>query len=187
MSPILGIYASSQATTKLGFLSIATVTVGAGGSSSISFTSIPSTYSHLQIRWIARANNAGGNSTLYAWFNNDTTVNIYPSHGIQGDGSSASAYARTGASFGNMAAYSALVGGTATASIFGVGVIDILDYANTNKNKTMRILSGNDKNGSGYVDFVSGAWLSTSAINRIDLGFDGNAVQYSSFALYGIK
>ena len=187
MSSSLGIYASQISGHLNSYGSIATVTVGSGGASSITFSSIPSTYTHLQIRWIARADNAGGNSTLYAWFNNDTTVNTYPSHGIQGDGSSASAYARTGASFGNMAAYSALVGGTATASIFGVGVIDILDYANTNKNKTMRILSGNDKNGSGYVDFVSGAWLSTSAINRIDLGFDGNAVQYSQFALYGVK
>jgi hypothetical protein len=46
---ILGIIASSKLTAAAGdFESIATVTVGSGGSAVISFTSIPSTYAHLQ-------------------------------------------------------------------------------------------------------------------------------------------
>jgi predicted patatin/cPLA2 family phospholipase len=74
------------------------------------------------------------------------------------------------------------------ANIFGAGVIDILDYANTNKYKTVRALSGHDNNGSGYVNFESGLWMSTSAITSIKLFTAGNVyAQYTQFALYGIK
>ena len=75
------------------------------------------------------------------------------------------------------------------ANMFGSGVIDILDYANTNKYKTVRTLSGDDKNGSGYVVFGSGLWQNTNAVSTITLTNHGatNFQQYSSFALYGIK
>lgn len=67
-------------------------------------------------------------------------------------------------------------------------VVDILDYANTNKNKTIRVLAGVDNNGSGEVALNSGLWPSTSALNTIKiLTTSGNLNQYSSFALYGIK
>jgi hypothetical protein len=67
--------------------------------------------------------------------------------------------------------------------------MDILDYANTSKNKTIRMLSGNDRNGSGDIILISGLWASTSAINQIDLRLESaaNFAQYSQFALYGIK
>jgi hypothetical protein len=83
--------------------------------------------------------------------------------------------------------YVAIYAGTsAAASIFGAGIVDILDYANTNKYKTLRALAGVDFNGSGRVGLTSGLWQSTSAINAITL--EGSSfVQYSSFALYGIK
>ena len=53
--------------------SIATVTVGAGGSSSISFTSIPSTYKHLQIRAITRDTGTSYINNLAGYFNTDST------------------------------------------------------------------------------------------------------------------
>jgi hypothetical protein len=79
---------------------------------------------------------------------------------------------------------------TAAANIFAVGVIDLLDYKNTNKNKTVRTIGGYDLNGSGAVAFGSGLWMDTSAITQIDispLGASDKFVQYSSFALFGIK
>lgn len=191
MSPILGIIASQNypRVTDTGVMfPISTVTVGSAGASSVIFTSIPSTYTHLQIRYIARATGGSANASVYTWYNNDTTLGNSPSHFLQGNGSSASAGARTGSSFGNIQIPSAIPGTSGLANSFGVGVIDILDYTNTNKYKTTRALAGNDQNGSGVIDLMSGVFVTnTNAVTRIDLGADGNFAQFSQFALYGIK
>lgn len=189
MSPILGIYAS-QISGHLfapsgAYDSIATVTVGAGGSSSISFTSIPSTYQHLQIRYIARVNVNDTGENVWLRFNGDTGSN-YSYHYLAGDGSSASA-AGSGGLTRILAGRTA--GNNTTANTFGVSVIDILDYASGNKNKTVRTLTGLDTNGGGVINLQSGGWFNTSAVTSINLAeTSGNSfVQYSSFALYGIK
>jgi hypothetical protein len=185
MSPILGIYAS-QITGKLAttnFESIATTTVGAGGAASVTFSSIPSTYSHLQIRLIGRTNRATILDNVKITFNSDTAAN-YTEHGLYGDGASAASYAST--SVTGAAAYR-LAGGNATSGIQGAIIIDILDYANTNKYKTLRALGGCDLNGSGELYLNSGLWQNTSAISNIVLTPVGTLQQYSSFALYGLK
>jgi hypothetical protein len=83
--------------------------------------------------------------------------------------------------------YSVNVAASSTASVFGGIVIDILDYANTNKYKTMRTLSGYDANGSGNVGLFSGLWMNTAAVTSINLlTFYDQYATYSSFALYGI-
>jgi hypothetical protein len=80
-------------------------------------------------------------------------------------------------------------GATASANVFGVGITDVLDYTNTNKNKVLRNLGGVDNNGSGRVAMTSGMWLNTNAITSITLvpsvGTSFN--EYSQFALYGIQ
>ncbi len=79
-------------------------------------------------------------------------------------------------------------GGAAAASIFGAGVTTILDYTNTNKNKTHRGLAGFDANGSGQIVLNSGLIPITAALTQIDIFPDsGNFAQYCQFALYGIK
>ena len=187
MSPILGIWASSrytQADTGAMF-PLQVITVGAAGASSVTFTNIPNTYSHLQIRIIAKDSRAVGNlSNLYMTFNSDTGAN-YSSHQLYGDGSSAGAVAATSQSsiyFGNCAS------ATTIANMFGATITDVLDYANTNKNKTIRTLTGGDNNGSGVVALNSGLWRSTSAISSITITpLVANFAQYSQFALYGIR
>jgi hypothetical protein len=186
MPLILGIVASGnypRATSS--YESISTVTVGAGGSSSISFTSIPSTYKHLQIRGIARNTSAGTSiNGIFTQFNSDTGAN-YSRHNLIGDGASATASASTSSS--NVLAGQYPQGGT-TANVFGVFVLDILEYGNTNINKTTRALFGTDLNGSGQLRLSSGNWRSTSAITSITITpEDANFAQYSQFALYGIK
>jgi hypothetical protein len=76
-----------------------------------------------------------------------------------------------------------------SANIFTVAVIDILDYSNTNKYTTIRTLQGYDSNGSGNIRFNSGLWMNTAGVTDIKIFPDGAAsfVQYSHFALYGIK
>ena len=193
MTPIIGITASSITASTLGnFESISTVTVGSGGSTEINFTSIPSTYQHLQIRFIARSTrNVGGNAaTLVGVRVGNTTIDTgsnYAQHALIGDGASALAGANssiTSMPLGYISAFNA------TSSIFGAGVIDILDYANTNKNTTLRVLSGVDLNGSGQIRLSSGLWINTAAVNAIrlfDFNGSGDFVQHSTFALYGIK
>jgi len=170
------------------FESIATVTVGSGGSGSISFTSIPGTYAHLQIRYIADDNRSGVTvNSVGGYFNADNTASNYYWHHLDGDGSSASAGANTGIS-GLALNFGFSTGANASANIFGVSVVDILDYANTNKYTTMRLLTGADLNGSGTVRFGSGLWKNTAAVTDITiLPVSSTFQQYSHFALYGIK
>jgi len=185
MAPILGIMAS-QISGHLwapsgAYDSIATVTVGAGGTSYAEFTSIPSTYQHLQIRAIVRSSSGGYAGVTF----NSDTGNNYASHELYGNGSSASAGAYT-----TRADIPLMPSATSSAaSTFTALIIDVLDYANTSKYKTLRSLEGWDANGSGYVELQSGLWQSTSAIStlRITCAYGQSWQQYSSFALYGIK
>ena len=189
MSPILGIWASSKpgAAVATSFESIATVTVGSGGSSSVEFTSIPGTYTHLQLRFIARGTRTSPevNDYLNVRFNSDSGSN-YARHRLFGNGSSASASANT-----SIAQFyiENLPAAGSPANVFAAGVIDILDYANTNKYKTSRFLVGKDENGDGSIFFHSSLWQSTSAITSITItpGIGPTITQYSHFALYGIK
>ncbi len=165
--------------------SIATISVGSGGTANIEFTSIPSTYEHLQIRGIARTNRALTRDALKITVNGNTST--YGYHNLFGNGTSVTAQG-----FANEAdiAFNDIAGNTATASVFGVMIIDILDYASTTKVKTLRGLGGYDNNGSGAVGFNSGAYFgNTNALTSIKLqSYGGSAFQqYTTFALYGIK
>ena len=176
---ILGILGSSGAVAAANsYESIATVTVGSGGASNVEFTSIPSTYKHLQIRHITRGS-VLTNTTFQ--FNNDTGTN-YSWHVLYGTGTSA--LAAGGANSNIMYAENIAT----AANTFSAGVLDILDYSLTTKNKTMRFLGGYDMNGSGEIGLFSGSWRNTNAVTSIK--FTPNAGTYSQhtqFALYGIK
>lgn len=187
MAPILGIYASSASPFAFAnsYESIATVTVGAGGSSSITFSSIPSTYQHLQIRGIARDSRSNAATNLYIQYNSDTGAN-YTAHNLYGNGSTAVA------SFEGTSQTSALAarvaGNNSASNAFGGFVIDVLDYANANKYKTSRSLAGHEDNSSGAIWLISGLWLNTSAVTSITITpVTSPILQYSSFALYGVK
>jgi len=186
MARILGTIASSFEVTG-SFESIATVSVGSGGQATVTFSSIPATYTHLQVRLLSRAGrSAAAGGYLYMQFNS-TFMTAY--HWLYGNGTSRISQGGSGG-LDNQYAIVTVPGSTAGANIFGAGIIDILDYANTNKTKTARILSGDDLNGSGIVSFTSTLFNSTSAITSITFGSVdgvGNIPQYSHFALYGIK
>jgi hypothetical protein len=173
--------------------SIATVTVGSGGSSSIDFTSIPSTYKHLQIRGMYLANNTDFSSVFR--LNASSTANDYSAHTLVGDGSTADAQNDNSTNPSSMRIfYSGDI--TSYPSVF---VLDILDYADTNKNTTCRVIAGSDSNNIEYrgkVVLSSSAWYQTNAVNQVTIysatGAFGGTLgssfkQYSSFALYGIR
>jgi hypothetical protein len=171
------VWDQSTVITYPSFESIQTVTVGSGGSSNISFNSIPSTYKHLQIRGLV---SMAGDINIR--FNGDTNTN-YGLHFMYGAGGTPAA------SNGVSTAYGYLAYGLFASSAFTPVITDILDYTNTNKYKVTRSLSGNDNNSSGGVMLASSFWQSTSAVTSITI-YSKDSVsfnQYSSLALYGIK
>ena len=181
--PILGTVASQFSGKSFSsFESIQTVTVGSGGSASVEFTSIPATYKHLQIRGIGR----GSFTDLTMRFNSDTGNN-YSSHRLYGTGSSVGADGENSSgAYGTFILYAGRL--NSAGSVFCANIIDILDYANTNKYKTSRSFYGFDDNSSGNIFLTSGNWRNTNAITTIRLTPNsGTIAQYSHFALYGIK
>jgi hypothetical protein len=168
--------------------SLATVTVGATAVATIEFAGLPSGYKHLQIRSIARNSSTTANDLegFLVRYNGATTG--YSWHSVKGNGTSAAAISGTTQTY-MYSGYSTTNG--STSNTFGVVVIDILDYADTNKYKTQRVLTGVETNNSAnsQVGLWSGLWQSTSAVTSITLYSTGsmNFTQYSSFALYGVK
>jgi hypothetical protein len=170
-------------TVATSFESISTVTVGSGGSASASFTSIPATYKHLQIRYIARSDYATAEADFLYSLNSDTTSSNYNYHRLIGTGAATYSQGSTSSRIvGNN------TGSSATSGMFSAGVIDILDYASTDKYKTIRNLTGIDRNGAATHGLYSNLWRNSAAISSITLTPDnGNWAQYTQFALYGIK
>jgi len=153
---------------------IATQTLGSAAAS-VTFSSIPSTYTDLVIVTSIRGD-ASQNANIR--FNNDTASNYSDTY-LEGNGTSASSGRRTSQT-------SIVDGGfyTSTASTFSVGLIHINNYANTTTYKTALFRS----NRSDAVQAVVGLWRSTSAINRIDIiAGSGNFEIGSTFSIYGIK
>ena len=179
---VAGVLSEPTAAATSSYESIFTATVGAGGQSSVTFSSIPSGYKHLQVRahGMLTATSAAISFRVGSGSADTNTANYYY-HRLTGNGSAASAGA------GADIPQSAWVTGNSSTSYPEIFVTDILDY-DTNKYKTIRMLSGVDNNGSGEVNLTSGLWKNTAAIDVIQLiPNTGNFAQYASFALYGIK
>ena len=169
--------------------SIATVTL-ASAAANIEFTSIPSGFQHLQLRLVARSdrNQSGDNVGIRVGNGSVDTGSNYAQHHLYGDGAGAYAAGYASQAYGYA---DRIAGNTATASIFGGIVIDILDYASTSKTKTLRCFGGCDLNGSGTVMVASNLWNSTSAINTLrvypNAAGSSNFVQHTTAALYGLR
>lgn len=162
------------------YKSIATVTIGGTAQSTITFSSIPSTYKHLQLRGVLLTS-AATNPTYQ--FNSDTGNN-YSGHHLFGTGSAVNANTQgpDGATI-----YFNYNPSTSYPSTF---VMDIFDYTSVNKTKVTRILAGSNTNGGTQeIAQWSSVWNNSStAISSIDLkGSGGNFVQYSTIALYGVE
>ena len=189
--PILGVIDSGKSghLSTNSYASIGTVTVGSGGASSITFSSIPSTYTHLQLRGIFQNNRATYGTSTYLLRANSDSGSSYYNHNLSGNGASASA-----GGYSDTAVNPQDVSGTGVSGVFGASIIDILDYANTNKTTTFRILNGIDVNGTsggtpGIISLNSALWNNTAAITTLTFtpahGSQWN--QYTQVALYGVK
>jgi hypothetical protein len=177
--PILGVIDSAKSGRLSSFESIATSVVGAGGVASLTFSSIPSTFKHLQIRGFA---SCGGDINFR--INGDTGTN-YNYHLLYGAGAGS-------ASFGGSATidYGYFGYGAFQATTWSPFVADFLDYTSTVKMKPVRSLFGNKGQTAGGIMLNSSLWRnSSSAITSITIfSKDSQTIlQNSSFALYGMK
>jgi hypothetical protein len=158
---------------------------GTGSSTTITFSSIPQIYKHLQIRYLAKDTGGTTIATLRITCNGVGGTS-YAYHQLYGDGAAVTAAGVSSAAF----ATAGTVRSTTTANVFGVGIIDIHDYTSTTKNKTIRTFSGVDSNSATTSDRVylsSGLFNNTSAITSLELITTGTAfTTTTSFALYGM-
>lgn len=156
---------------------IASSTVGAGGASTIDFSSIPQTYTDLVVKLSVRPNSA---DSIAIKFNGSTTG--YTSKNLEGSGASAS-FGSSPAS-GRYINYALLT----TASTFTSGEVYIPDYTSSNYKSAQADAVGEANAATAYTDLNAILWSNTAAINQITLYFVSQSlVQYSTAYLYGIK
>ena len=187
MPIILGVMASSKLSAPQGsFDSIASYVVPSGGVSVITFSSIPQTYTHLQIRAVGKFSGTVG----AGFFKFNNTTGGYTYHSIWTDG--ANAYSSGSAGTANEGVWTGAAGTpTGVPEPF---IIDILDYTNTSKNKIAMTqtgwpnFSGSSGGGNQYVELASSMWINTAAINRFDLLPQSYTfAENMTVSLYGIK
>jgi hypothetical protein len=154
---------------------------GTGSSGTITFSSIPSYYKHLQIRYAVIT--ASGGSSVNLRINGDTASNYYQ-HGFIGYNGAVGAYASSNTSM--------LIGGLNTGSSATypfIGVVDIVDAFSTSKNKTVKSLSGiaATTGGNSELGLQSGLWNSTSAINSVSIIVGSTFNTTTRISIYGIR
>ena len=188
--PILGIIASQNyvRTPPGSYESIQTITA-AGGETSFSFTSIPSTYKHLQIRGISRDTTANTSASAVVLTLNSDTGSNYSLHRVNtSDGTSINVQGLANWPYIFLPAQP---NDSNTANCFMSVIIDLIDYASTTKNKTVRIFGGSETNVANATSITaieSGAWYSLSAVTSVQVKANTTSFKAgSTFALYGIK
>lgn len=151
----------------------------------VTFSSIPATYTDLVLRISSRISVGAIDWPLNLRFNGDTAtnysnVNIYwsgPSSGIFSNQTSANKI------FGS-------TGNTATANTFGSIEIYIPSYT-ASQNKPLGSFGVPETNAASFDDGIqayAGLWRNTNAITSIAISQDGSGfVSGSSFYLYGIS
>ena len=159
----------------------------------IEFTSIPQTYEHLQLRISARQ--ANNTQTIECTIRLGTgggavdTGNNYYSHRIYGYGTT------EGSGGGTARAYWKRIGPVVSgesvdAAQYGGGVIDILDYANANKNTTALSVGGQALGATySWMALGSGLWDNAGAVDRIAIagGYSSDFVRGTEVTLYGVQ
>lgn len=167
------------------FVKIGSVTVGSGGSGTISFSSIPQTYTDLQLFMSLRTSNASNQDQVNVRFNGNSTAGIYSWMRLAGEGTTAS----TASGSGNNLEVNWAPSATQTSNTFGQHSFYIPNYT-VSQNKSMSIEIVSEGNaGQVYGQVLQGAlFSSTAAVTSIEIQCFGSIfVQYSTATLYGIK
>jgi hypothetical protein len=162
---------------------IANVTVGNGGASSIDFTSIPATYTDINVLLCVRGTDTGLRTDIKMTFNGSSSsysgVEVRDADGTVSSTTSNTAYVDMWR----------INGTSTTASTFTNHFLYIPNYASSNyKSFLIDDVLENSSTTSFYLGFAAGLWSNSSAINQITFTCGtGNFAQYSTATLYGIK
>lgn len=150
----------------------------------ITFSSIPNTYTDLVLRTSIRNTTSGTYGGLLLRFNSDSGTN-YSTTNLYADGTSAFSD-----QLGPSATYLNLVTqftGT-TASTFTSNEVYIPNYTSTSsKSVAITNVTENNSASANYVGVSAGFYLGTSAISTITITTGSTIAVGSSFFLYGIK
>ena len=183
----LGFWAASGAGSgaATGAYELISTLTGSGNPTSFTFSSIPSTYKHLQLRVVARnsSGNAGTQQTALR-LNSDSTTS-YANHYLWGRSSTV----QTGFNNATSIDTYSYPDNLATANIYATSIIDILDYTASTKNKTVKTMTGTTETSLPTIAFMSGLWPSTAAITSVTwLSLNARTFETATrVSLYGIK
>lgn len=161
--------------------------VGSGGVASVTFSSIPGTYTDLLIAASARSDRSGQYEDGVLLVFNSDTANNYSSRVLYAVGNTAYSSSTSAAASMWIAA---VPGATPTASTFGNLDIYIPNYAgSTAKSASATAVSENNNSTNNWIGAHAGLWSGTAAITSIEIKprFGTKFDQYSSFFLFGIK
>ena len=148
--------------------------------STITFSSIPATYKSLQVRFNLVTTSATFGELQ---FNGDTSTANYAMHYLTSPGSGITA----GGTASGTNGYIKMFQNNTVTTYPAVGIIDVVDYANANKNKTVRTLVGTNNNtATGAIEIDSGVWLSTAAITSLTF-LVGAGTYTGTISLYGVS
>lgn len=159
---------------------ISTTTVGTAVAT-VTFSSIPATYTDLVLVCSARTARAATSDNLIVRFNSDTST-IYSSTNLFADTAPGSAR-----STGDTSCFWSYIPSASQASgIFGVATMNIMNYSNTTTFTTAISKSGNK---NAQLETTANLYRSTSAISTLTMlsGTASNIAVGSTFTLYGIK
>ena len=180
---ILGVIASStrqgQVSADDGVMFPIFTTTVTSTAASITFSNIPSTYTHLQLRGIT-ITGANLGSDLIMRYNSDTGNN-YSLHGNYTGGTNANSYSNSNYGYASCG----IQGQSAGPASF---ICDILEYKNTSIYKTSRAISAFQNNSQGNLYAISSNWRNTNAITTISIQAypSNNFLQGTVISLYGL-
>jgi hypothetical protein len=149
---------------------------------SVTFSSIPGTYTDLLLVWSGASNRSGLTYTdVRGRFNGATSDTNHTGRWLYGNGASTASGTDTYCRFGYA------TGATATANTFGSNEIYIPNYAgSTNKSYSGTFVHETNAT-TAYMIAHAGLWSSTSAITSVEIIPDSASfTSGSSFFLYGI-
>ena len=152
---------------------------------SVTFSSIPSTYTDLVLRVSARTDRGSTFNTVLVEFNNNTSNYSFTT--LTGQGSTVSSTRASSVGYSN---FGVISGDTNTANTFGSGELYLPSYT-ASQNKPFSAFTVNESNATTIINqgVYANLWQNTSAITQIKLTPDPatNFISGSSFYLYGIS
>lgn len=185
-------YGFGLATETSAYTLIDSQVIGAGGASNITFSSIPSTYYHLELRYIAKNTDTGTNNGV-SWLlkpNNNVTTTDYLVAGIYGQRLGADDFQdlTTPGSPGQWPWWNINTSKAGYSNWFGSGNVFIFDYANSNKHKTVIMQGGFHWDVNSQISYQVQFYEQNTAISSLTVApSDNNWAEYTKFSLYGVK